>query len=87
MAPGTRTPNGRTLPDEIAGWPRDLNTRLAAKTVARLKAVFSLRPATEARAKHQTNEHRGKAFNACSMRALGMEPKAQWKGRRCACIG
>jgi len=23
--------------------------------------------------------------NACSMRALGMEPKAQCKGRRCAC--
>jgi hypothetical protein len=21
------------------------------------------------------------------MRALGMEPKAQWKGRRCACNG
>tara|TARA_R110001599_G_scaffold343302_2_gene565806 strand:+ start:1579 stop:1776 length:198 start_codon:yes stop_codon:yes gene_type:complete len=26
-------------------------------------------------------------FNARSMRALGMEPKAQCKGRRCACIG
>jgi len=56
MAPGTRTPNGRTLPDKLAGWPRDRNTGLATKTVARLKAVFSLRPATEARAKRQTNE-------------------------------
>jgi len=64
MAPGTRTPNGRKLHDEYAGLPSDLNTRLAAKTVARLKAVFSLRTATEARAKHQTNEHRSKAFNA-----------------------
>jgi hypothetical protein len=64
MAPGTRTPNGQTLPDKLAGWPRDRNTRLAAKTVAKVRAVFSLRTATEARAKHQTNEHRSKAFNA-----------------------
>ena len=64
MAPGTRTPNGRKLPKECAGLPRDQNTRLAAKTVANLKAVFRLRKATEARAKHQTNEHRSKAFNA-----------------------
>lgn len=26
-------------------------------------------------------------LNACSMRALEMEPKAQCKGRRRACIG
>ena len=64
MAPGTRIPNGRTLPDKLTGWPRDRNTRLAAKTVTRLKAIFSLRTATEARAKHQTNEHRSKAFNS-----------------------
>jgi len=87
MAPRTRTPNRRKLHDEYAGLPSDLNTRLAAKTVARLKAVFRLRTATEARAKHQTNEHRSKAFNDCSMRAYGMEPKAQWKGRRRACTG
>ena len=68
MAPGTRTPNGRKLHDEYAGLPRDLNTRLAAKIVTRLKAVFSLRTATEARAKHQTNEHRSKAFNASHKR-------------------
>ncbi|MFW0776383.1 MAG: hypothetical protein ACN2B6_01505, partial [Rickettsiales bacterium] len=29
----------------------------------------------------------GKKFNACSMRALGMEPKAQCKGCRRACTG
>jgi len=27
------------------------------------------------------------SLNACSMRALEMEPKAQWKGCRRACIG
>jgi len=63
MAPGTRTPNRRTLPDKLAGWPRDRNTRLAAKTVARLKVVFSLQATPKARAKHQINEHRSKAFN------------------------
>jgi len=77
MAPGTRIPNGRTLPDKLAGWPCDRNTRLAAKTVARLKAVFSLRPATEARVKYQTNEHRSEAFNANSTRGCGMEAKPQ----------
>jgi len=64
-------------PDKLAGWPRDRNTRLAAKTVARLKAVFSLRTATEARAKHQTNEHRSKAFNAELSGDLVMEAKPQ----------
>jgi hypothetical protein len=64
MAPGTRTPNGRTVPDKLAGWPRDLNTRLAAKTVARMGAVFSLQATTKTSPKHQTNEHRSKAFNA-----------------------
>ena len=63
MAPGTRTPNGRKLHDEYAGLPSDLNTRLAAKTVARLKVVFSLQATPKARAKHQINEHRSKAFN------------------------
>ncbi len=28
------------LPGGFAGWPRDLNTRLPNKTVARLAAVF-----------------------------------------------
>ena len=80
MAPGTRTPNGRTLLDNLAGWPRDRNTRLAAKTVARVRTVFSLQTATEARAKHQTNGHRSKAFNAersgALTRAFGGRPPA-----------
>jgi hypothetical protein len=40
MAPGTRTPNARILPDDYAGLPRDLNTELATETVAKLGAVF-----------------------------------------------
>jgi len=76
-------------PDKLAGWPRDLNTRLAAKTGARLKAVFSLQATPKARAKHQTNEHRSKAFNAASMRAFVVEAKPQRKRRRRAwpCYG
>ena len=64
MAPGTRTPNGRKLTNECAGLPRDLNSRLAANTLARLKAVFCLPAPTEIAAKHQAKEHRSQAFNA-----------------------
>ncbi len=85
MAPGTRTPNVRKLPDDCAGLPRDLNTRLAAKTVARPKAVFCLLASPETAAKHQAKEHRSKAFNANSTRGYGMEAKPQCSNRRCAC--
>jgi len=71
MAPGTRTPNARKLPDEYAGLPRDLNSRLAANTLARLKAVFCLPATTEIAAKHQAKEHRSKAFNARLTRRFG----------------
>ena len=64
MAPGTRTPNARKPPDEYAGLPRDLNSRLAANTLARLKAVFCLPATTETAPKHQTQEHWSQAFNA-----------------------
>ncbi|MFL1454295.1 hypothetical protein ACJO5Y_07590 [Marinobacter sp. GN3S48] len=50
---------------EYAGFPRNLNTGLAAKTVAKLKVVLSLRPNTEAAAYHQTKDHRSQAFNIC----------------------
>jgi hypothetical protein len=40
MAPGTRTPNERNLIDVDAGLPRDLETGLTVKTVAKLRAVF-----------------------------------------------
>ena len=40
MALGTRTLNKRKQPDVYAGWPRDPNTELAAKTVAKPRAVF-----------------------------------------------
>ena len=77
MAPGARTPDGRKLHDEYAGLPSDLNTRLAAKTVARLKAVFRLQATTKTAPKHQTNEHRSKAFNAKLSGDLVMEAKPQ----------
>jgi len=64
MAPGTRTPNARKPPNEYAGLPRDLNSRLAANTLARLKAVFCLPATTQTAPKHQTKKHRSKAFNA-----------------------
>ena len=63
MALGNRALNERKLTDVYAGLPRNLNTELAAKTVARLKVVFSLQATPKARAKHQINEHRSKAFN------------------------
>jgi len=66
--------------------PRPVN-KLPAKTVARLRAVFCLRATIETGAKHHTQEHDSQAFNACSMRAHEMEPKAQCNGRRRACIG
>ncbi len=49
MAPGTRTPNARKLPDEYAGLPRDLNTERAAKTAARPPAVFCPKTAAKPR--------------------------------------
>ena len=64
MAPGTRTPNGRKLTNECAGLPRDPNTELAAKTVAKPRAVFCLPATAEIAAKHQTQEHWSQAFNA-----------------------
>ena len=70
MAPGTRTPNGRKLTNECAGLPRDLNSRLAANILARLKAVFCLPAPTEIAAKHQAKEHRSQAFNAAHNGAL-----------------
>ena len=84
MAPGTRTPNARKLPDEYAGLPRDLNSRLAANTLARLKAVFCLPAPTEIAAKHQAKEHLSQAFNAELSGALVMEAKPQCKGRPAA---
>ena len=77
MAPGTRTPNARKPPNEYAGLPRDLNSRLAANTLARLKAVFCLPATTEIAAKHQAKEHRSQAFNAKLSGALVMEAKPQ----------
>ena len=59
---GTRTPNSRKVTGICAGLPRDLNSRLAANTLARLKAVFCLPAPTEIAAKHQAKEHRSKAY-------------------------
>jgi len=64
MAPGTGTPNARNLPDEYAGLPRNPDTKLPAKTFARLRAVFCLLATTKIAPKHQIKEHRSKAFNA-----------------------
>ena len=78
MALGTRTLNKRKQPDVYAGWPRDLNSRLAANTLARLKAVFCLPATTETAPKHQTQEHWSQAFNAkvTGAGAQRREPKA-----------
>jgi len=65
MAPGTRTPNARKISDDCAGLPRDLDTNLPGKAVARLRAVFCLPATCQTAAKYQTKEHRSKAFNAC----------------------
>jgi len=77
---GTRTPNSRKVTGICAGLPRDLNSRLAANTLARLKAVFCLPAPTEIAAKHQAKEHRSKAFNAENKRrpdrAVRWRPKA-----------
>jgi hypothetical protein len=43
MALGNRALNERKLTDVYAGLPRNLNTELAAKTVAKLAAVFCLK--------------------------------------------
>jgi len=75
------------MPDECAGLPRDLNARLAAKTVAKLRAVFCLPAATKIAAKHPTKERRSKAFNAASMRDFVVEAKPQRKRRRRAWPG
>ena len=84
MAPGTRTPNARKPPNEYAGLPRDLNSRLAANTLARLKAVFCLPATTQTAPKHQTKKHRSKAFNAevTGAAAKRREPKAHAFGVR-----
>ena len=84
MAPGTRTPNARKPPNEYAGLPRDLNSRLAANTLARLKAVFCLPATTEIAAKHQAKEHRSQAFNAEHSGDLGVATKEPRKGRPAA---
>jgi len=55
MAPGTRTPNARKLADVCAGLPRDQNTKLPAKAVAGLRAVFCL-PATTQTAPKQPDQ-------------------------------
>tara|TARA_B100000446_G_scaffold76312_1_gene72334 strand:+ start:614 stop:829 length:216 start_codon:yes stop_codon:yes gene_type:complete len=52
------------LPGGFDGLPRDLYTRLPAKTVARLRVVFCLPATTETGAKHHTHEHDSQAFNA-----------------------
>jgi len=44
--------------------PRDLNSKLRAEAVAKLRAVFCLPATCQAAVKHQTKEHRSKAFNA-----------------------
>ena len=49
MALGTRTLNKRKQPDVYAGWPRDPNTELAAKTVAKPRAVFCPKTAAKPR--------------------------------------
>ena len=64
MALGTRTPYAQMMHGIYAGLPRNLNSRLAANTLARLKAVFCLPAPTEIAAKHQAKEHRSQAFNA-----------------------
>ena len=84
MAPGTRTPNARKPPNEYAGLPRDLNSRLAANTLARLKAVFCLPATTETAPKHQTQEHWSQAFNAEHSGELGVATKEPRKGRPAA---
>src|SRR5690554_429947 len=58
IAPGTRPPNERKLPDDYAGLPRDLNSKLRAEAVAKLRADFYLPAICQAAVKHQTKEHR-----------------------------
>jgi hypothetical protein len=54
MAPGTRTLNGRKLPDGYAGLPCDQKTELPIFTAEQLKAVFCLPATGGAKGKHQT---------------------------------
>ncbi|TKJ09353.1 hypothetical protein [Halomonas sp. 15WGF] len=61
----------RKLPDDYAGLPRDLNSKLRAEAVAKLRAVFCLPATCQAAVKHQTKEHRSKAFNARNKRREG----------------
>src|SRR5690554_6853278 len=84
IAPGTRPPNERKLPDDYAGLPRDLNSKLRAEAVAKLRAVFCLPATCQAAVKHQTKEHRSKAFNAKHSGDLGVAPKEPRKGRPAA---
>ena len=63
MALGTRAPNEPKQTDVYAELPRDLDTELTAKTVAKLRAVFGLQATTETAPKHQNQERRSQAFN------------------------
>lgn len=59
--------------------PRDLNSKLRAEAVAKLRAVFCLPATCQAAVKHQTKEHRSKAFNA--KRTGGLYRAKRRKGR------
>ena len=84
MAPGTRTPNGRKLTNECAGLPRDLNTGIAAKTLAEPGGCLLARPNTGTDTKHQTQKHWSQAFNAEHSGDLGVATKEPRKGRPAA---
>ncbi|WP_213480240.1 hypothetical protein, partial [Marinobacter salarius] len=64
--------------------------RFDAKSAA-LAITDSRNPYSKFSAKGHAPNHQkttdALAYNACSTRALGMQPKAQCKGRRRACIG
>jgi hypothetical protein len=61
MALGTRAPNERKLNDVYAGWPRDPNTELAAKTAAKPRAVFC--PKTTAKLRPNTKPKNAGAWH------------------------
>src|SRR5690554_2430751 len=86
MAPGTRTLHGQTMQEIYAGLPHNLSRELPVKTDDRLLAVFCPRPTAKPRSNTEPKSDEARHI-ACSMRAHGMEPKAQCSGRRSACIG
>ena len=67
-------------------WQPNQTAHFPALAVTRVSGLTT-NPGAKAFAPHLLKTHECRANNACSMRAYGMEPKAQCSGCRRACTG